>query len=54
MNTTIIMVAYRSEKIIEKNLNKLDPNCKIIIVDNSHNENFKSYIEKNTKKLVLF
>jgi N-acetylglucosaminyl-diphospho-decaprenol L-rhamnosyltransferase len=53
MNTTIIIVAYRSEKIIEKNLNKLDPNCKIIIVDNSHNENFKSYIEKKYKKVSV-
>ena len=41
MNTTIIIVAYRSEKIIEKNLNKLEPNFKIIIFDNYHNENFK-------------
>ena len=49
MNTTVIIVAYKSEKIIEKNLNELDPNCKIIIIDNSYNKNVKSYIEEKFK-----
>ena len=51
MNTTVIIVAYKSEKIIEKNLNELDPNCKIIIIDNSYNKNFKSYIEEKFKNV---
>ena len=51
MNTTVIIVAYKSEKIIEKNLNKLGPNCKIIIIDNSYNKNFKSYIEEKFKNV---
>ena len=45
MNTTVIIVAYKSDKIIEQNLNKLDSNCKVIIIDNSHNENLKSYLD---------
>ena len=53
MNTTVIIVAYKSEKIIENNLNELDPNCKIIIIDNSHNENFKNYIEKKYKNVSV-
>jgi len=55
MNTTVIIVAYKSEKIIENNLNKLDANCRIVIIDNSQNENFKIYIEKKYKnvKVVL-
>ena len=55
MNTTVIIVAYKSDKIIEQNLNKLDSNCKVIIIDNSHNENLKSYLEKkyNNVRVVL-
>ncbi len=51
MNTTVIIVAYKSEKIIEKNLNELDLNCKIIIIDNSYNEKVKSYIEEKYKNV---
>ena len=53
MNTTVIIVAYKSEKIIENNLNQLDTNCKVIIIDNSHNKNFKSYIEKKYKNVSV-
>ncbi len=53
MNTTVIIVAYKSEKIIEKNLNELDLNCKIIIIDNSYNKNFKSYIEEKYKNVKV-
>ena len=55
MNTTVIIVAYKSEKIIERNLNELDPNCKVIIIDNSHNEVLKNYLEIKYKnvKVVL-
>ena len=55
MNTTVIIVAFKSEKIIEKNLNELDSNCKVIIIDNSHNEILKKNLEKKYKnvKVVL-
>ena len=53
MNTTVIIVTYKSEKIIEKNLNELDLNCKIIIIDNSYNKNFKSYIEEKYKNVKV-
>ena len=53
MNTTVIIVAYKSEKIIERNLNELDPNCKVIIIDNSHNEVLKNYLEIKYKNVQV-
>lgn len=39
-NLTIIIVTIKSEKVIEKCLNSIDPKVKKIIIENSSNENF--------------
>ncbi len=54
MNTTIIIVAYKSEELIQKNIKQLNKDTKIIIIDNSQNENFKKEIEKKHQNIKIF
>lgn len=54
MNTTIIMVSYKSEFLIKKNINRLSKNHKIIIIDNSQNINLKKNIESKFKNVQVF
>ena len=42
---TIIIVTFKSEDKIDICLNSIDSDIKVIIVENSNNQNFKSYIE---------
>ena len=42
---TIIITTFRSEDNIEKCLNSIDNNIKVIVVENSNNKIFKKYIE---------
>ncbi len=44
-NFTIVIVTFKSEKVIETCLNSIDQKYTIIIVENSNNVNFKKYIE---------
>ena len=44
-NLTVVIVTFKSEKIIEKCLSSIDPKYPIIIVENSNNLIFKKYIE---------
>ena len=44
-NITIVIVTFKSEKVIEKCLNSIDKKNKIIIIENSNNIDFKKYIE---------
>ena len=44
-NFTIVIVTFKSEKIIEKCLNSIDQKYAVIIVENSSNINFKKSIE---------
>jgi len=44
-NLTIVIVTFKSEKVVEKCLNSIDQRYAIIIVENSNNINFKKYIE---------
>ena len=44
-NFTIVIVTFKSEKIIETCLNSIDQKYTIIIVENSSNINFKKNIE---------
>ena len=44
-NFTIVIVTFKSEKIIETCLNSIDEKHTIIIVENSSNVNFKKNIE---------
>jgi N-acetylglucosaminyl-diphospho-decaprenol L-rhamnosyltransferase len=42
---TIIITTFKSEDKIESCLNSIDPNVKVIVVENSNNIKFKDYIE---------
>ena len=55
MDTTIIIVSYKSEHLIEKNIDKFNKETKIIVIDNSQDENLKKNIEYKFKnvKVVL-
>ena len=44
-NFTIVIVTFKSEKVIETCLNSINQKYTIIIVENSNNENFKKNIE---------
>ena len=41
MDTTVIIVSYKSDHLIEKNIAIFDKETKIIIIDNSQNKNLK-------------
>jgi GT2 family glycosyltransferase len=45
MNTTIIIVTFKSEKVIYKCLSSINNNYPVIIIENSSNKNFKKQIE---------
>ena len=45
MNTTIIIVTFKSEKVIYKCLSSISNNYPVIIIENSNNKNFKKKIE---------
>ena len=51
MNTTVIIVSYKSEHLVEKNIEKFDNQTKIIVIDNSHNEYFKDNLENKYKNV---
>ena len=55
MNTTVIMVAFKSESLIFKNIENFPKNTKIIIIENSGNYSLKEKIEVNYKnaKVIL-
>ncbi|MGL3827822.1 glycosyltransferase family 2 protein [Candidatus Pelagibacter communis] len=44
-NLTIIIVSFKSNHVIEDCINSIDKEIKVLIVDNSNDENFKAYIE---------
>ena len=55
MNTTVIMVAFKSESLIFKNIESFSDNTKIIIIENSGNNSLKEKIEasyKNTRVIL--
>ena len=49
MDITIIIITYKSEKIIYDFINKIPSNLKTIIVENSQNNDLKKNIEENYK-----
>ena len=55
MNTTVVIVSFKSEHLIKKNIEHFDYNTPIIIVDNSYNVNLKKTIEDkyNNVKVLL-
>lgn len=54
MNTTVIMVAFKSESLIYKNIENFSKNTKIIIIENSGNYSLKERIETNYKNTKVF
>ena len=54
MNTTIIIVAYKSEELIQRNIEQFNKDTKIIIIDNSQNKNFKEQIEKKYENIKIY
>ena len=51
MDITIIIITYKSEKIIYDFINKIPSNLKTIIVENSQNNDLKKNIEENYKNI---
>jgi glycosyltransferase involved in cell wall biosynthesis len=45
-NVTFVIVCFRSRNIIEKCLESISSNCKVIIVENSNDILIKDYLEK--------
>ena len=53
MDTTVIIVSYKSEHLIEKNIAIFSKETKIIIVDNSKNINLKKKIENKHRNVTV-
>ena len=43
---TVVIATFRSEDKIKKCLNSIDKRCKVLVVENSNDSNFKNKIEK--------
>ena len=48
-NFTIVIVTFKSEKVIETCLNSIDQKYTVIIVENSRNESFKKTSKANSQ-----
>ena len=44
-NITFVIVSFRSDNVIEKCLESISANSKVIVVENSNNFLFKKYLE---------
>ena len=53
MNTTVVMVSFKSEHLIEQNIKRYDENTKILIIENSQNLSLKNEIEKKYKNVEV-
>ena len=53
-NLTIVIVTIKSEKVIEKCLNSIDPQIKKIIIENSSDENFIQKLNKKYKNIDCY
>lgn len=54
-NITFVIVSFRSDNVIDKCLQSINPNIKTIVVENSNNISIKNYLEKkfsNVKVLI--
>jgi len=51
---TIVIITYKSEKIIHKFVKKIPINIKTIIIENSKNYELKEKIERNYKNISFF
>jgi len=53
METTIIIVSYKSRSILLQNLNNFDHRYKVIVIENSHDKNLKIELEQKYKNLKV-
>ena len=53
MDTTVIIVSYKSDHLIEKNIAIFDKEIKIIIIDNSKSKDLKKNIENKHKNVSV-
>ena len=44
-NLTVVIVTLKSQHIIDQCIQSIDSDISILIVENSNNEDFKSYVE---------
>ena len=54
-NITFVIVSFRSDNVIEKCLESISANSKVIVVENSKNTSIKNYLENkfsNVKVLI--
>lgn len=51
MNTTVIMVSFKSEDLVFKSIKNFNQDTKIIIIENSNNEKLKNKIENSFKNV---
>jgi len=54
IDVTIIIITYKSEKIIYDFIKKIPSNIKTIIIENSQNHNLKKDIEKKFKNIKFY
>ena len=51
-NLSIVIVTLRSEKVIDRCIKSINKNLPIIVVENSDNSKFKSYLESHYKNVT--
>ena len=51
---TIVITTYKSEKTVEDCLNSIEPNIKVILIENSNNQRFKTHIEDKFSNVECF
>ena len=54
IDITIIIITYKSEKIIYDFIKRIPPNIKTIIIENSENYRLKKDIEKKYKNIKFY
>ena len=50
---TIIAVSFYSNEVIDKFISSIDKNIKILLIENSLNTEFKTYIENKFKNVEV-
>ena len=50
-NLTVVIVTLKSQHIIDQCIQSIDSDISILIVENSNNEYFKSYVENKYKNV---
>jgi N-acetylglucosaminyl-diphospho-decaprenol L-rhamnosyltransferase len=53
-NLSIVIVAFKSEKVIHQCILSIDDSIKIIVIENSNNKEFKKEIEKEYKNVTCY